>query len=354
MPSSRHKSSRVPSRHVPRFRGTRDLKFSAAEQAAIRHAEAAFGYRSQPIPVAPHVALGLARFLSIAFAIWLVVSVVLGIGRFIGRDLISTTKVQSPPRPSSARVGHPAPPSNHVQAAASLSTTKPPGSDGSALQERGVAPYSIEGGRIAAEPQPVFTSTRVTQPDPADLQATATHETLPLCPPGRSHIVVSITDTPYGRVFKMSSCRRVPLRESKQPTLQIISPERVAEVPAVQWHREITESQPVLSEAVPPVSSVVEDQVWESFSPQQPDPSSHVPQRTKSGFQIQPSFSSWPAHRPARKQSFMRRMLGGVGHVLLGVGQVVAMPVEGQVQVFQPQWQILPYTAQDWAERRNR
>lgn len=86
--------SRPSLRRAPSFRGTTDLKFSAAEQAAIRDAEAAFGYRSQQMPPAPRRTHGLARLWGGAFAVWLAFSVLVGLGRLAVRGISSASDLQ--------------------------------------------------------------------------------------------------------------------------------------------------------------------------------------------------------------------------------------------------------------------
>lgn len=66
---------------APIFRGTRDLKLSTADRAAIRAAERAFGYeRRQPVPTA-HTAHGLLRLILGILGIWLVFLILVAIAR---------------------------------------------------------------------------------------------------------------------------------------------------------------------------------------------------------------------------------------------------------------------------------
>ena len=88
----RDRSSQLRSVRAPSFRGTRDLKFSAAEQAAIRDAEAAFGHQSRPAPlVVPHLARSLV---GPDFARLMPAAAILGGGYLLLIDTLARTAAQ--------------------------------------------------------------------------------------------------------------------------------------------------------------------------------------------------------------------------------------------------------------------
>jgi len=89
MRAGRTYTARRPPRSVPRFYGTRDLKFSAEDQAAIRRAETAFGYP-------PQARVSSARpWITIAAAAALVILVLLGIARFVRSVFAAPPRVEN-------------------------------------------------------------------------------------------------------------------------------------------------------------------------------------------------------------------------------------------------------------------
>ncbi len=77
-----------------RFQGTRELKLSPAEQAAIRAAERALGYERLQRAPTTHPTSCLAALFAGAFAVWLALSALFTIGSFIERGISSMSNMQ--------------------------------------------------------------------------------------------------------------------------------------------------------------------------------------------------------------------------------------------------------------------
>ena len=165
MNNPHYRSSRPSSGRAPHFRGTHDLKFSPTEQAAIRAAEHALGYERQQRAPTTHPATGLVRLLLGAVAVWLALSVLIAIGRFIGRGILSMSNIQRASFSESERGRRVA--SKNIPATAHPrlpQVVEPPRSSSVASQGAPVVAYVTRDGKIVALTESQSASTKHAQP----------------------------------------------------------------------------------------------------------------------------------------------------------------------------------------------
>jgi hypothetical protein len=332
-----YRTSRPPSGRNPSFRGTPDLKFSAAEQAAIRNAEAALGYQPQQIPPAPHRMFGLARLLGGAFAVWLAFNLLFAIAQFVEHGLSSPTFVQNAQRPPSSKPGrelpsnasrrNPRPIPQMMEPFSSNAGDRPePSSDGhdvcTNVRHVGVAatpPFHEAQNGIQAG----------TSPKPAtDRQETA----LASCPQGQSTARVSYINAPDGHIFRVVLCKPESSNDIQLGASHTESEGQVGASPSFQHPSEVTEPQSLRSENSPQLSSVGVEPRWLSFDPSHAEMFSGADAREGKPFSTQGSISSARTGRAVKKKSFLRRALGGVGGTVLCAVRSVVASVRGETE----------------------
>lgn len=354
MNNPHYRTSRPMSGRNPGFRGTPDLKFSVAEQVAIRDAEAAFGYQPQHIPQPRRRSAGLAWLLGGAFAIWLALNLLVGFGRLFEHGLPSAASVQTTRRPRSTRFTSIASRNVPVQNPRPLLQRAESGQTDSGVrpEQPPVVVMDVGGRRIytnAVDPPsagiggaPQF-STDTSSGTAGVPRMARTSD--PACPEGQPRAEVGFTITADDHVVPVVRCKIESSRGMAQEAFQTATAGPASAPPSVQQPSEAAEPRPLDSKMAP--SSATVTQGWQSFRPEQ-----RTPKPSSAPFQAAASFSCWPVRRRARKHSFLRRALGGVGRALEGVAQVAATPLQGWAQTVEFPPQTFPYHAPPGAERR--
>jgi hypothetical protein len=309
----------------PRFRGTRDLKFSPAEQRAIRRAETGFGHGNQPSP-APHPGAGLGKILLAILGLLLLTSLLI-------------TVTQSVQFYSAPRSGHRAPSSAGLtssEATASRSavrgntqpvrheTEEAPATD-PALPASGPVIYTNVGDQIVAfTPRQADLPAKI--PAKASVDLVPEHEP-PDQPPTFDHSAAHSAKP-------ASPAPRQPQTISGDGPVIVLGSLRPAP-PDSTWHRFASRD------------SAPADGRWHRFGALQFEAAS-----AESGQNLQPPGEPRQfKHHQIKRHSIFRRALGGIGQVLEGVTEGVAAPLQGMAEGFQGQPLPSPYaqpTALPW------
>lgn len=284
----------------PRFHGTRELKFSQVEQAAIRDAETALGYRARPRVPAVAPGAEFSAFVRFLLGLFLLFGLLAAIGHLIHTHSSPDQQPQVAARISVARS-----PRAAVESGGGNATVPAP----SALPVVAAAPplpqstiYTKVGNGVAASPSEGIGGT-------GNVAAASPMPTIP---------------QPQSPAPMLAATDSMPTVAATAPAATTTTAEPIATgslregfgsaKPASTdsgWHRF---SSPRSASA---------DGGWHTFGDHQPDlasaeasPSNRLP-------------GSWKRfkHRSPKRHSFLRRLVGGVGHVLAGVAKGVAKGV---------------------------
>jgi hypothetical protein len=290
------------------FRGTRELKFSPVEQAAIRDAEAALGYRGRPQSSTVAPGEGISAFVRFLLGLFLLIGVLAVIGH-----LSDTPFTQGQQAPAATRVLIASSPRPSVEVATGRATVPVP-------QALPVA---------TAGPQPPQSTiyTNVGNGVAAPVSGT-TGET--------------------GNVAAAGLMPAIPQPLSPAPTLPTMdsTPAVSAAAPASPAAPAETRTAGSFQDGFDSAEQGSADSGWQEFLPPRSAPAAGGWHRfgdrqtdlasVETGPSKQPP-GSWKRfkHRSPKRHSFLRRFAGGVGHVLAGVAKGVAAPLLGLTQGFQ-------------------
>jgi hypothetical protein len=323
--------------YSPRFRGTRDLKFSVAEQEAIRDAEAALGYQPHGMPPAPHRAPRLARLLGGAFAVWLAFNLLFAIAQFVEHGLSSPTFVQNaqrPQLPKARRVGSSEAPNRNPRALPQMVKSFYPGA--------GTRPEPSSAGNVVhtntddpggAAPRPSHEAQNGIQAGKSDKPAAERQETEPAsCPEGQSIASIAYVNAPDDHIFRVVHCKPESLSHFRRGALHTKPGGHAPDSASLQQPSEVTEPQSLRSESSPQLSSVGVEARWLSFEPSHAEMFSGADARDGKPFPTQRSISSARSGRAVTKRSLLRRALGGVGGPVLRAVRSVAASVRGEIK----------------------
>jgi hypothetical protein len=278
---------RVISTRLPRFQGTRELKFSLDEQAAIRAAERAFGYEPQHQAPAAHHPPGLGWLFPVAAAVFLLFMLLAAVATLIDARLSPPAHIQAASATQSAgseevspgpTLRHDAPP---ISQAAEAIYPSPPGTP----QVSPTVVYTNEGGRIIAV-------TRREPGSPSSFQSAASTKT---------EADQQFAEQPLA--LQMSAAQ-----DEESVDHEAASQARPA--PAIPpWHK-FGPPQPI-----PPAST------WRRFEQPQAKSPSVKKELAREPFSVQESRKSRRSHHTNKKRGLLRRTLGGVGRALKGTAQ---------------------------------
>lgn len=328
---------RMRSTWPPRFQGTRDLKFSIAEQEAIRDAEAAFGYRPQQIPrVRPRVRV-LPWLLGSTLAVWFAFSLIAPIAQVVEHGISSLAFVPDAQRPPSSMVPREASSdssSHNPRPSPQLMESSSPDAD--ARPEPSSVGFVIErsiDGPGAAAPQPFDEALNRIQTATSDKRATNRQEAEPAsCPEGQSVASIAYVNAPDDHIYRVVYCKPKSEGNSRRGTLHTDPEGHVHDPASLQHSSEVTEPQSLRSENSPQSSSVSVEPRWLSFEPSHADMFSGADARDGKPFSTQGPVSSAGSGRAVKKRSLLRRALGGVGGPVLSAVRSVAASVRGEIR----------------------
>jgi len=327
---------RVISTWLPRFEGTRDLKFSVAEQAAIRNAEAALGYRPQQIPPVRHRVRVLPWLLGGAFAVWFTFSLFLPIAQVVKHGLSSSAFVPNAQRPPSSKPGrelpsdasrrNPQPIPQMMEPFSSNTGDRPePSSDGH------VVCTNVRDVGVAATP-PFHDAQNGIQAATSDKRATNRQEAEPAsCPEGQSVASIAYVNAPDDHIYRVVHCKPKSQGNARRGTLHTEPGGRVHDPASLQQPREKVELHAADFENSPGSSSVSVEPRWLSFDPSQTEMLSGVWVQDGGSFQNKGRVSPTSGKPSFKKKSLLRRALGGVGRPALGVVRSVGASVRGEL-----------------------
>jgi hypothetical protein len=302
----------------PRFRGTRDLKFSPIEQEAIRYAEAALGYRrQQEMSPTPQTA-GAGWFVRALLALLFLSVLFAAISRLITTGSSPRAEAPAPSRPLS------------------------------------VGPLRGDF-RSAPRPSP--------QPMP---QPTVPLHLAASAPPPPSVVYTNVGD----RIVAQTSAGVTSAAAIYAESPIAVAPERQSQTPPQTQKMNVTQLVPPAPTGdASPTHPIITSGPWESFGPLQPVPrsptwhqftsphsvpsdgrwhtfgplQSDAPSAESAQSSLPPGSLTGFTRHPVKRHSLFRRVLGGVGQVIEGVAVGVAAPLQAVTQGLP--LQAFPYPA---------
>jgi hypothetical protein len=308
-----------------RFRGTRDLKFSPAEQRAIRRAETGLGYGNRPSP-GSHPGAGLGKILLAIVGLLLLTSLLITVTQSVQFNSAPRSEYRAPSSAaltSSGRMASRSPLRRNARAVR-YETEESPVTN-RALPASGPVIYTNVGDQIVAlTPRQADWPAKI--PAKASVDLVPEHEP-PDQPPTFDHSVIQ-------PAMPASSAPRQPQTNSGDGPAIVLGSLRPAP-PDSTWHRFASRD------------SAPADGRWHRFGALQFEAAS-----AESGQNLQPPGEPRQfKHHQIKRHSIFRRVLGDIGQVLEGVTEGVAAPLQGMTEGFQGQPLPSPYaqpTALPW------
>ena len=327
---------RVISTRLPRFQGTWDLKFSVAEQEAIRDAEAVYGYRPQETQPTMGCATTVAGLLVGGFAVWLGINAALAVAKLVEREFSPSAIVQTEQRPRSAGIGRlesrsepdrePRPSPQLVESFYPYAGDRPEPSTVANFVRRNVDAPGI------AVPQAFHEGQNGIQAGTSDRPATDRQETEPAsCPEGQSIARVAYVNAADGHIFMVVHCKPRSSSDIQRGASHTEPEGQTSDSASLQQPSDATEPQSPHFENSLELSSVSVEPRWLSFEPSHGEMLSGAGVADGKPFPTQTSISPARRGRAVKQRSLLRRALGGVGGSVLGAVRSVAASVRGEI-----------------------